>query len=259
MAVSESLKFFYDGVDFYEKYNLLNIHIDSGMFQETFLASRNIKEQKIRGNNKPYFQEIEDGVLSLKLTIGFENGFDEDKLRSLARDLKKDFYRKLIFSENPERVFFAILVDEPTLVHTGNNVGYISCSFRCDSPYTYSNTYTSKLYDLSSNTSQGTEIIFTNNGDLPCDAIIQVQVIDNNSFSIVNKSDSGKTISFSSLSDNEIITIDTENEEVETSLPDLHRFSNMTGDFYDFPIGINRLQIFGNIILQFKYEFKRLF
>lgn len=257
MTISDSLYFMYDGINSQDM-GIVNCHLDSGMQQETFLASRSIKEQKVRGKSSPYFIELEPSPLTLKLTLAFEDSFDEDGLRAVSRWLNTDFYKPLIFSESPERIFYALYIDDNQLTHAISR-GYITITFRCSSPYTFSPVYTSPVYDLSYNTINGTEIEIINSGDLNMDAIITIQVINGGTFSIINKSDSGKTISFSNIADNETITIDTEHEEIETDIANTYRFSNMTGEFYNFIRGINRLQILGNIKAQLTYEFKTLF
>jgi phage-related protein len=65
-------------------------------------------------------------------------------------------------------------------------------------------------------------------------------------------------MSFNNLAVGEVITINCSNEDVQTSLPGMYRFDNMTGDFIDLDLGDNSIQINGNISVQLKYEFKYL-
>lgn len=255
--ISESLYFTYDNINFYEEFGIINVHVDSsGLYEENFLANREIIEQKIRGKSSPYFIEMQDFPLELKLSFAFNDGFDKDKIRSLARALKKDYYCPLIFSESIDQIFFAICTDDSQLIHNGNGDGYITLTFRCNSPYSYSPIYSSPLYDLSSNPIGGTELIIINNGDIDCHLLITVQVISGGSFSIVNKSNGGELISFTSIGDLETLTINTENESIQSDLPLTYRLDNMSSSsvFILLKRGINRLQIYGNVKIQFKYE-----
>jgi predicted phage tail component-like protein len=235
----------------------MNVHIESGLYQESFLANRSINEIKIKGRSEPYFQNIEDSPISLKLTFAFEDSFDTEKIRAVARALKKDFYFPLVFSQNPDRIFYAICVDESQLIHTGLGTGYITVNFRCNAPWSYSPTFSSPLYDLTSNPIEGTSIQFINNGDLPITPIITVQIISGSTFSIQNISNGGQTISFTGLQVNEILTID-DDQNITTDVPLTWRYSNMTGDFLEILRGVNNLLILGNIKLQFTYENKIL-
>jgi len=255
--ISESLYFTYDNINFYEEFGIMNVHVDSsGMYEENFLASRDIIEQKIRGKSNPYFTEIQESPLELKLTFAFYNGFDQDKIRSVARALKKDYYCPLVFSSLSDHIFYAICVDDSQLVHTGNNDGYITITFRCNSPYSYSPVYVSELYDFSSNDVNGKEIILINNGDEDMYSIITCQVISGGTFSIVNTSNGGEFIGFTEISDLETLTINTENESIQSDLPLTYRLDNMTqfSKFITFKRGINRIKVYGSIKIQFKYE-----
>ena len=269
MSISESLYFIYDNINFYEEYGIMNVHIDSGMYQETFLSGREILEQRTRRNPKPYLFQVKELPREIQMSFAFSESFDEDKLRSVARALTKDSYRQLIFSENPDKIFYAICVDEPQLIHNGLKLGYVTLKFRCNSPYAYSPVYIDDLIDLSSNPSTGTPIIFSNLGDIPCQPQISLLKINDGDISIINNSDSGKEfklsslldsegvpIALSSLKNNEDLFIDNENEEITSSIPDTYRINNLTGDFISLPRGINNLIIKGTCKIQFRYQFK---
>lgn len=253
--ISESLYFTYDNVNFYEQFGIINCKIQSGMFEENFIATREIIEQKIRGKS-PYFVEMQDFPIELKLTFAFYDGFDQDNIRAVARALKKDFYCPLVFSELNDHIFYAICVDDSQLFHTGNNSGYITLTFRCNSQYSFSPIYSTNIYDLSSNPITGTEIQLINNGDVEMYSILTVQVISGGEFSIINKSKGGEKISFSNLSNNETLTINTEIEDIQSDIPSTFRIDNMSIDseFITFDRGVSRLQIYGNVKIQVKYE-----
>jgi len=268
MSISESLYFIYDNINFYEEYGIMNVHIDSGMYQETFLSGREILEQRTRRNPKPYLFQVKELPREIQMSFAFSESFDEDKLRSVARALTKDSYRQLIFSENPDKIFYAICVDEPQLIHNGLKLGYVTLKFRCNSPYAYSPSYLSDLYNLSSNPSNGTTIQFTNLGDIPCQPQISLLKINDGDISIINNSNGGKEFKlssildsegatlFESLKNNEDLFIDNENEEITSSLPDTYRINNLTGDFISLGRGINNLIIKGTCKIQFRYQFK---
>jgi phage-related protein len=132
-----------------------------------------------------------------------------------------------------------------------------SITFQTSHPWSFSPVYKSEIYDLSLNTVDGTVIQLKNSGDLPLQPIITVQLISETDFSIQNLSDSGKYLSFSGLQPNETITIDIENEDIQSDAQ-FYRFNNMLGEYISFPRGVNNLLIKGNIKIQFTYEFRIL-
>lgn len=132
----EGIHFSYDGV-YSSDMGLLNCKIDGGMFEETFLPSRDIRETKVKGRDKPYFQSIGLEPLSFKLTFAFENGYDERRIREVARWLMQPFYKPFYTVDNPNRIFYCMLEGDSNLVHNGLKQGYITLNMRCDSPYSY--------------------------------------------------------------------------------------------------------------------------
>lgn len=135
----EGIHFSYDGIKSVDM-GLINCKIDGGMFEETFLPSRELQETKISGNDKPYFTGVSLDPLEFKLTFAFEYDYDERRIREVARWLNQDYYKPFYTVDNPNRVFYCMLVGDSTLFHTGAKQGYIELNFRCDSPYSYTQT-----------------------------------------------------------------------------------------------------------------------
>lgn len=132
----EGIHFSYNGVHSVDM-GLLNVKLDGGMFEETFLPSRNIKEIQISGNNKPYYQGIDLEPLEFDLSFAFEYSYDERKIREVARWLMQDYYKPFYTVDNPSRVFYCMLDGDSRLIHNGLKQGYITLTMRCDSPYSY--------------------------------------------------------------------------------------------------------------------------
>ncbi|MEK5036293.1 phage tail domain-containing protein [Paenibacillus sp. FSL R7-0302] len=257
MPIMESVAFSYDG-KYSNDFGIVNITADSGMYKEQYLASRSIIEQTIAGNPKPYFNRIEYEPIALSLTFAFENGWDDKKYREVARWLgNQEYYKPLFFAENPTRIFYCMLSDEPELVHNGNKQGYITLNMRCDSPYTYSPIMVSKKLDYSNNVSGATYTI-ANDGDLICKPEIFIKKIGVGDISIVNTTNKNKEFKFVGLANNEIVYIDNEREHIETDVPLTYRYSNFNNNYLELVRGINTLTITGKAIISFRYQFKTL-
>jgi phage-related protein len=132
----EGIHFSYDGTYSIDM-GLLNCKIGGGMFEETFLPTRQIKEKKISGKDKPYFQSVESEPLSFSLTFAFEYNYDETRIREVARWLVQSYYKPFYIVENPNRVFYCMMEGDSKLVHNGLKQGYLTLTMRCDSPYSY--------------------------------------------------------------------------------------------------------------------------
>ena len=137
----------------------------SGMLEDIFLPNRSIREIKIPGRHKPYFQGFEYEPLNIPLALYFEDGFGGNSLSQVANWIKQEFYKPFYFENYPNNVFYCVYEGDSKLMHTGLEQGYVELNMRCDSPWSYSPVILSKQYDFSSNPSSGTTIDYTNNGD----------------------------------------------------------------------------------------------
>ncbi|RRJ66404.1 phage tail protein [Paenibacillus oralis] len=150
MAIRDSLYFSYAGI-VSEKFGVINVNVNSGMQEEALAASREANLLAAKGRDRPYLQSVTKSPLKFNVSFAFEDYYDTQKLREVARWLTEhDYYQELYFTNeigrSPERIFYAIVVDDPTLVHNCLSQGYVSLTFLCDSPYSYSPVMTSRLY-----------------------------------------------------------------------------------------------------------------
>jgi phage-related protein len=139
--MKEGIDFYYDGI-YSVNMGVINCKIDSGFFEEPFVAEKEIIEVSIRGRDKPYFQGVKRSPLVFSLTFAFEDYYDDLKIREVARWLDKDYYCPFYTSDNPERIFYCMLFSDSQLLHNGLKQGYVNIQMRCDSPYSYSPYFT---------------------------------------------------------------------------------------------------------------------
>jgi len=182
MSLKNSLYFSYNKKNSKTDFGIeiLNVNLSSGLIEEPFLSQREILEKKIRKREKPYFQEVRRSPLEFTITIALGNNgerFTYDQIRKIASWLDQDFYKELYFSENPNRVYLAILNDVSNLYTNGLNQGYAELKFRCDSPYSYTpqqitQVYDNGIMDISELNTSSTIIRLSNHGLQTGDAII---------------------------------------------------------------------------------------
>lgn len=132
----DSLHFFYDDISSLDM-GILNVNIDNGLFSEHFLPNRNIVEQFATNREQPYFLKVTHEPLSFPMRIFFKEGFDKRELRKVTKWLYQEYYKPLIFSSQPNRVYYAMLEGESTVYHNGVGEGYVDLNVRCNSPYAY--------------------------------------------------------------------------------------------------------------------------
>lgn len=272
MTISQCLFFKYGEVNFFDEFGIINCKVDSsGLFNETFLSTRTIKEQQIRGH-APYFQGIERQNLSFSLTFAFNDSWSKDKLRDLSRMLDSDYYKPMVFYNSliptgDETIYFAMMESASQIIHDGNKNGYITLQVKTNAPYGFSPVYltpNTTIYEYFFSPWQPTpipiNIPFINDGDVSIKPIIIVKTFIRD-FSIINLNNAGQKLKFTGLTPNETIEICCENETIISDISDItYRFNNMSQDstFLEMVRGVNTLQCLGNFELQIKYEMKYL-
>jgi phage-related protein len=116
------------------------------MQEEPFVSSTEILEETVRGRDRPYFQGIKKNPLKFSVNFAFMDTFDNDKINEITRWLTgQEYYQELYFTNelgvNPEKIYYALVVEDSNLVHNCLRQGYITLTFRCDSPNAYSPIY----------------------------------------------------------------------------------------------------------------------
>jgi len=238
-------------------YGVKNCNIQTGLQEEIFTYSREIISTQIKGKDNPYLQYIKPSPLKFNVTLFFEDNFDFDKLNKLVYLLNQPYYVPMIFSEDLYKVYYVLLSDDSNLNHNCLNQGYVTLTFICNSPYSFSPIYKSQLYDLSSNPTY-TDIEFVNSGFVSCTPELYIKKVNNGDFSIINLSDVGKEFKFTSLIDDEEISVNNEHEIINTSLLATFRYDNFNMNFLSLPRGRNILKVTGTAIFYFQYQFKFL-
>lgn len=246
--IRDSLYFTYND-ESSEKYGIVNVSIDSGMQSEPFASNREIQEIEIPGNEQPYFQRVKRRSLEFTMQFAFEEKWDKTKIQEIKRWICQDYYKPLIFSEDPDRIYYAMVKDNSTIVHNCLQQGYVELHFRCKDPFAYSSANeTSALV-------AGTYSIY-NDGDVSMFPEMWITTIGSGNVSIANVTTS-KTTTFTGLAALETVYVNNEKEDIvsDTTLPRYSAYNNVP---LELPVGDNQITITGDATVKFKYQFKYL-
>lgn len=255
MTFRQDMYFTYDGIRS-DHMGLVNVSVGGGLYEESFTANKDIIEEKIMGNENPYFYGVAREPLEFDLSFAFKDQWDERRINDVAMWLAQDTYKPLIFSKNDHKIFYCLPVSDFSIIHNGLKQGYLNLKMRCKSPYIYTPEQRTPTYDFSSNDTNGREILFENKGHVECKPTVYIKTIGGGDISIVNYSDGAKEFKFTGLASDETITVDNETEDITTDITGLYRYDNFNMNFLSLPHGVNRLRVFGNCILYFKHYFK---
>lgn len=248
----ESIGIVYNGIELLEE-NGIQISDDAGLFSESFVATKSINEEKIRGRDEPYHYGVEREPISFPLSFWFDEDLSDERKREIARILDQDYYKPLYTIDNPHRIYYAMCIDDSNHIHNGIQMGKVTLNFRTNAPYAFSPVYFDN-YDFSENMKNGTEIVFVNNGDLECSPVVEVQMLEDGDLSIINYSNDGQEFKFTGLVAGEIIKVDCMKELIQSSVDD--RYDKFNEHYLSFVRGHNYLNVKGKCLMNFKYQFK---
>ena len=210
--IRDSLHFEFAGYSS-KDFGIINVNIGKNLATEPFVAPINLIEESIRGKEKPYFKRIEREPLSFTVSFAFEETWNETKIRSVARWLTlHEIYQPLKFIHedfdelvNNERIYYALVVESPQIIHNYCQEGFVTLTFRCDSSWSYMPTQTYPATGATSVTGAATGVTFnvttagwlsltgtgnlitlSNDGDLKMFPIIKVEKTSDGELSITN-------------------------------------------------------------------------
>lgn len=253
--MQQSLSFTYDGVSSKDLGTVM-INSSGGLFNETFLPSRNILEDKVNGRPKPYFKGVDIEPLSFPISLYISGWRDRNNLREIARWLFKSYYKPLIFESDPDKIYYAMFIGNSDLIHNGCKDGYITLNVRCDSPYKYSNI---KTYNIQANPS-GVEKTFNNDGDVLIRPSMKITMKNAGDIKIINQAN-GQEFIVNNLQEGEVLDVDCANETITSSeeYRGIYRYDDHNDVWLDFEeCSEAKFTFIGDFDVEFKLEYAYL-
>jgi len=249
--IRESLYFKFAGTPS-TRFKIMNVSINSGLYTESLISNRAINEVTIRGREKPYLIDVTKEPRSFQLSFYFEDKWDEKLINEVIRWLDVDYYQPLSFSEDIDKVYYCMPVDSTELIHNGLKEGYITLTMRCDSPYAYGHFSTLGWYEV-----KDSPIMFKvkNMGHKDILPFIDILKIENGNIEIENLSKANNVMKINSLLKNEKLSINGENQIIETNLPNTYRYDNFNDFYLPLYVGDNRIQVTGSCKIRFQYRY----
>ncbi|WP_079709870.1 phage tail domain-containing protein [Paraliobacillus ryukyuensis] len=232
---------------------VIKVKLDNGLFEDPIVASKTIKEEKIEGRKRPYFYGVDYSPITFPLDIYFENNLSEEKIREVLRWLNTDKYERFYMNSSPDRVWYAMIINDITSIHNGIRDGYMRLNMRTDNSNALTPFSSSRVHTFVNN-SDGETIDFINEGDFSCKPIINIVKRGQGDVTIKNLNNYTGDFKFTGLNDGEKLMIDCENKEIETSEP-TYRYDDFSGNYLELARGYNRISVDGDCDLWFDTEF----
>lgn len=256
MATFVDTRFSFDGIESEDMYDLHLVQTESGLIEKTFGMPRSTVKEYSKRRRKPTHYGIQEEVLMLNIKIAKEDGWTTRQELEVKRWLSKKTFREFISYDTPDIIYKCKRVGQPVFYTNGSH-GYVEIEFECDAPHAYSRLSV-ETFDLSTNT--GTEIIEIENRSNIDDEYyypeIEVELQDTStSFSVVNLTDNQRVFEFTDLNVGEGIYVNNEHGTIISSL-DIPRLDNLTNRrFFRMKYGVNRIEVTGKVIIQFRCQF----
>lgn len=252
----ESFDFYFNNKSS-KDFGVMIVTTQSGLYDDLFLPTRSIREEKTPYNNTPYFMGVDIEPLSFPLTLYIEDWENRNNLRQIARWLFQPTYKPISFQSNYGQIYDVMFIDDSSRFHNGCRDGYLTVNVRASSPFSRSTTRTINI--TSSNLSP-TTVLINNDGDLESyPRLVITKTSSNGDIKITNKNSNKSTILLD-ITLGETIEIDFKTKDITSSLEsqNIYRYDNHNGVWLDFILGENELLFEGDFDVKLEYELQYL-
>ncbi len=124
------------------EFNLHSVKTDSSFIKTILVGNSSIDERQVPFDYKPAFNKVTRGPFEIPLRsiLRDENEnlkeWSEQDIQKILSWLIHDEYKPLYFADNPDRLFYAMLINS-TELFTSIGKGYLNIVFRTNSSYAY--------------------------------------------------------------------------------------------------------------------------
>lgn len=234
----EELGMDYNTIEQYIGHNPVPIYLGAKYSNKLKPQATIIKNPKVNKTN-PYFSEHECREVLRKLT-----GFDSYRTMQIYLDEFDEFYQ------------FNVRITSVNYRKIGAYIGAIILHLECDSPFAWSNEFR-----YSYNLTPEKPLVFVNTSDDLNNYLLPKFIISPHSstsnLSIVNITDNNYTTSIKNISENEIITMDSKNKILQSSIQSRIILNDFNLHFIRFISGRNELSVNIDCNIYFSFQLPR--
>lgn len=246
-TIKDKLNFTYNGKSS-TSFNVTQVSLDNGMFEETLVATRTIKEENLIDRKRSLFSGVEKENLEFTITLAFNKGFTDTLIDSVIDWLfGVEYYSPLTFLET-NRIYYCLPNGDSNIVHTGTGQGYITLNMRTNSPYVYGTMVTKTI-----TTTMESSLAIINDGLTNPEAIIEITPSANGSVSLTMNT---YTVQINNLKNGEVVKIYPQDEDIVSSLDNVYHYSDYVGDLSKLFLknGNNTFKVTGKAKVNYIYQ-----
>lgn len=226
-TIKDKIHFTYNGKST-KDFEMMNVSMNGGMFEETFVAGRAVNDELMAGSKRTIFNGVTKEQVTFELTIAFEKYFTEETIEKVIEWLYgREYYSKLQFEDN-EKFVYAIPDGESTITHTGFNEGYITVSMKTNSPYMYKDIV--KMSDTGSTLEIAVDVQGKENPLMNIDVTRNTASGGATDKDTIKITKDGYTLQINNVANGETITIDPYEEDITSSVDNVYHYKDVVGD-----------------------------
>lgn len=258
MTIKNSVSFSYDGVDS-SQYKIINVsHGTTSLPEEAFMAERDVEMVQIAGRSEPYFIKSKSLPLQIDLQFVFKEGFgaNREHICNVSKWLFKDYYKPLIFSDMPDKIYYCMYVGDMDLLHNCRDEGLIELVMSNIDPYARSQFMETIWFEPED------EIVIDNTGDIVVSPIVYIEIMDDDMDFILYNQTNETRVKFEHLTLGDEIELDLNYGTVDVTNGgiNVYRYKNLKIDTLKLDVGTNELMVVQDDgwKVKLKYQFRYL-
>ncbi len=232
------------------------VRIEGATTPSPFFGGQSISEEFVGDRIKPYHFKTTKDPIEFTIEISpVDEEWTPQRRNEVGRWLIHDTYKPFQTTGDMGKIYYAIATQAPNFTLYGNR-GYVPFTFRTNSPYAWSPEYIDK-FDLSDNIDKKIIVLENlSNINKNYKPIIEIELVDGETnIALKNLANKGKEFIFTDLIENEIVSIDNENEDIVSNRANSNPFAKFNKGWLELVYGENRIEVKGKCILRTKMQF----
>lgn len=252
----QSEHFIFDGIKSADMNQYL-IRMDGGGISSPFFGGQDIQEVRMKNKITPYHFGTEKEPIEFTIQISpLDKEWTPQKRNKIGKWLIHEDYKLFQTADDLGKYYYVIATEASEFELYNNDKGFITITFRSNSPYAWSPIYVNS-YDLSTNTTTTIiELDNLSNINKNYRPKIEIELVGGETgVQLRNLSNGGQIFKFEGLSANERVSIDNENEVIKSDIPLSNPFLKFNRNFLELVYGTNRIEVTGKCKIWTKMQF----
>lgn len=250
--------FEFDGI----KSSNMGVHIvrpDGGRGEVPIWSSSSISSTQDKKRNYVNSYMVEREVLSFTFNImlmdtkGIPKPWTPEEISRISKWLIHDTYKELRFGNNPDKLYYAIVVDAQPL-YTTHEGGYMEITMETNARHGWSDIFIGE-YDCTKEQINEIVINAPHNVNEYYYPEVEVMMYGDTELTITNISDRGHETNIKDLLESENFYMDCEIKQIKSGVPMRNLFANFNRNWVRLKYGENILRVNGKckIIIKAQY------